>query len=266
MNTKHLVSGVALGALLFSPMISLAQVGAVTGARETATGRATGRVASSTFDERKAATQEKLAERRSAILQRIASRMIEHMERAIERLRKIATRIDSRIVKLKERGVNTAASEALLATARQKLDTATTAVESAKAAMESALTAADVDANCIFERQPSRENGAASAQPHGADEFGGIGDFEAENFQVGKLACLKLADVLAVVNQGDIVVGSGGGLDQVVGSRDPLAQQSLLDQPVFYGWEHVIAEVQIVLVGVNELHSGSSRLQVTGYR
>src|SRR3990167_2810380 len=129
MNTKHLVSGVALGALLFSPMISLAQVGAVTGARETATGRATGRVASSTFDERKAATQEKLAERRSAILQRIA------------------TRIDSRIVKLKERGVNTAASEALLATARQKLDTATTAVESAKAAMESALTAADVDAN-----------------------------------------------------------------------------------------------------------------------
>ena len=147
MNTKHLVSGVALGALLFSPMISLAQVGAVTGARETATGRATGRVASSTFDERKAATQEKLAERRSAILQRIASRMIEHMERAIERLRKIATRIDSRIVKLKERGVNTAASEALLATARQKLDTATTAVESAKAAMESALTAADVDAN-----------------------------------------------------------------------------------------------------------------------
>ncbi|MDO8520981.1 MAG: hypothetical protein Q7S52_02600 [bacterium] len=147
MNTKHLVSGVVLGALLLSPMVVFAQAEAVTGAREAATGKATGRVASSTIDERKAAAREKMAERRSVILQRIANRMIEQMEKAIERLGKIATRVDSRIAKLKERGVNTAASEALLATARQKLTAATTAVESAKAAMGTALTAADVDAN-----------------------------------------------------------------------------------------------------------------------
>ncbi|OGZ11551.1 MAG: hypothetical protein A3C93_00930 [Candidatus Lloydbacteria bacterium RIFCSPHIGHO2_02_FULL_54_17] len=148
MNAKHLVSGVVLGALLLSPMLSFAQAGTPSvGAREAGTGKATGRVASTTVAERKEEMREKMAERRSAILQRIAERMIRHMEAAIERMEKIATRIDSRIAKLKERGVNTAASEALLATARQKLAAATTAVESAKGAMATALAVADVDAD-----------------------------------------------------------------------------------------------------------------------
>ena len=143
MNAKHLVSGVVLGALLLSPMLSFAQAGTPSvGAREAGTGKATGRVASTTVAERKEEMREKMAERRSAILQRIAERMIRHMEAAIERMEKIATRIDSRIAKLKERGVNTAASEALLATARQKLAAATTAVESAKGAMATALNVA----------------------------------------------------------------------------------------------------------------------------
>lgn len=150
MDKKHLVSGVVLGALLLSPMIAIAQAGvtgAPVGAREAGTGKATGRVASTTIEERKAEMREKMVERRSEILKRIAGKMIEQMERAIERMGKLADRIDSRIAKLKERGVNTAASEALLATARQKLATGSTAVANAKAAMGTALAVADVDAD-----------------------------------------------------------------------------------------------------------------------
>lgn len=148
MDKKHLVGGVVLGALLLSPILAFAQAGgAVTGAREAGTGKAAGRVASTTIDERKAAAQQKMAERRSEILKRIAEKMIQKMEAEIGRMGKLTVRIDSRIAKLKERGVNTAASEALLATARQKLAAATTAVENARGAMAAALTAADVDAN-----------------------------------------------------------------------------------------------------------------------
>lgn len=165
MSKKNLVSVLVLGALLL-PALSFAQTGEVTGAREAGTGKATGRLnglppgvpvtgtramemrnGTSTIGERKEMLREKMAERRSEILKRIAEMMIHRMEAAIDRMGKIATRIDSRIAKLKERGVNTTASEALLATAREKLTLAKTALVNAKAAMGTALVVADVDAN-----------------------------------------------------------------------------------------------------------------------
>lgn len=143
-----------LGALVLSPMVAVAQ-GGTEGRqpRDAASGMPTGKRAdmmqgsTTVREERREEMREKMAERRSEILKRIAERMVKHMELAIERMEKIATRIDARIAKLKERGVNTAASEALLATAREKLNAAGAAVANAKAEMANALAVADVDAD-----------------------------------------------------------------------------------------------------------------------
>ena len=67
-------------------------------------------------------------------------------------------------------------------------------------------TAAHVDGRSILERQTPGQNRPAGAKPNRPDEFGGIGNLQAQHFQVGEFARLELAQVFPVVNQGNILI------------------------------------------------------------
>lgn len=97
--------------------------------------------------ERQADARERMQEKRSEILKHMSEQMFKRMEAAIERLTKLSDRVDSRIQKLKEQGVDTTKSEALIKTTRVKITEATTAVEAAKQEMEGAATLADTSAS-----------------------------------------------------------------------------------------------------------------------
>lgn len=93
----------------------------------------------STMGERRAERMEKLSAQRKEIVKRQAAMMFKRIEAAIERLKKLGDRIGERIVKLKEKGVNTTKSEALLVSARSEITNAETHLGLAKTAAQGAI-------------------------------------------------------------------------------------------------------------------------------
>lgn len=164
MNTKKILATVAVGALLISPVLALAQAATegVSTVREAGTGKATGRLGglpsgtTTPRAETREAVLEQVRERRGEILRRAALKMIERMEAATERLSKLADRLSSRIEKLKGKGIDTSRAEANLGIARTKIAEATTAIATAKSAIEAAVQAANADENAAKPRDAAK--------------------------------------------------------------------------------------------------------------
>jgi hypothetical protein len=171
-KSKHMrlttpIGAVLIGTLFVLPLYATAQVSNTSGSvravvttRESATGKATGRMMPVTqlppgvtatgtriLPPRMEEARRQMQEKRSKILKRFAEMMIKRMNAAIDRLTKLADRLDSRIAKEKARGVNTSATEASLALARTKLADARTAVGVAEAAVAGAIASADTSAS-----------------------------------------------------------------------------------------------------------------------
>lgn len=91
------------------------------------------------MQERRAERMEKLSAQHKEIIKRHAEMMFMRINAAIERLKKLADRIGERITKLKERGVDTAKAESLLARARGEITNAENALAAAKTAAQGAI-------------------------------------------------------------------------------------------------------------------------------
>jgi hypothetical protein len=63
------------------------------------------------------------------------------------------------------------------------------------------------------------------------------------------------------VYQQDIFVGCGLRLDEVSGFGDPVVKKLLVNESVLLGRENVLANRQVVRVGVNELETQHSQVE-----
>jgi hypothetical protein len=65
---------------------------------------------------------------------------------------------------------------------------------------------AHIDGRSILKRQTPGQNRPTRGKPDCSDQFGRIGDLQAQHLKVGEFASLELAQVFAVVNQRNVVV------------------------------------------------------------
>ena len=104
-------------------------------------------------------------------------------------------------------------------------------------------TASQISGSPVLEREASRKNGAARAKPYSPDQFGRVGDFEAQDFNIGKRAGPEFVNIVAVMDQRHVFVRSGRGFNKVLGLHRALAQELVPDQPILDRGKHVIAEI-----------------------
>ncbi len=102
------------------------------------------------FEEKRAEIQENIAERRIKLQERaqeritnLAANMSNRMDAVIERIQNIINRLDSRIEKLSDRGVDTAAAEAALASAQISIDAAVAEIATIDIEVTAAVSSED---------------------------------------------------------------------------------------------------------------------------
>ena len=142
-------------------------------ARESATGKATGRLnalppgipttdtrmrimGTATTTPERMEMRQQMQERRSEIVKHMAGMMVNRMKAAVERLTKIALRMDSRIAKLKARGVDTAKAEANIVIARTKMAEASADITVAETAIGDAVLSADATGTSTAPKDPAK--------------------------------------------------------------------------------------------------------------
>ena len=114
----------------------------------------------------------------------------------------------------------------------------------------------------LLERELSGQDGTAPTEPDGANELRRIRNFKSQNFDIRKGARFQLANVFLMMDQHHILIRGGFGLDKIPRRRHSLPQQSLPGQLVFDRGKDVIAEVEVVLIRIEELHSTGRRMEV----
>src|SRR5439155_25798925 len=72
----------------------------------------------------------------------------------------------------------------------------------------------------------------------------------------------QLADVLAMVDESDVLIRRRLWLNEILRARDCVGEQALLRQLVFHRREDVVAQVEIIFVGINDSHESRSRFIV----
>ena len=105
---------------------------------------------------------------------------------------------------------------------------------------------ADVVAHALFERQPRGQRSARGGQGKGFHHVTRIWNFQAQNITVAHGAVAELADPGGIVGQQQVGVGDGAGRNEVVFLGEAGLKHALPQPPVFAGWEHVLAQVQVV--------------------
>ena len=123
-------------------------------------------------------------------------------------------------------------------------------------------SAAEVEAQTVFQSQARGQDGAAGGQPESFHHLARIGDLQAQNVLVAQGAVAQLGDPLGDVHQQDVFVRGGGRLDEILGRGETRADQAVVQPAVFLGGEDVRAEVQVVALGVDQAEGQHRRLDL----
>ena len=126
--------------------------------------------------------------------------------------------------------------------------------------------AANVGGKAVGQCALGGKDGAASGEPEGFDGFLGVRDFQAHLLGGRKCAGLELADPFLCVDAEDVGIGGGLRGEKVGELGEALSQESFADEAIFLRGKDVGAEVEVVMLVVDELEGqhgtrGSDYLQ-----
>ena len=112
--------------------------------------------------------------------------------------------------------------------------------------------ASDIERGAAEQGRAGGGERSAGGQKGRLDHGARVGHFEAQNLVVGQPAGLEPVDPGRVVHREQFLARGRRGCDEVIGRGHAAAQQQIADQAVLGGLENVVAEVQVIGVGVDQ--------------
>ena len=100
---------------------------------------------------------------------------------------------------------------------------------------------------------PRRQNRSARRQPECLDQFRREGNFQLHFFARAERARLQLLHILRRVHQQDVLIGCRLRLEKIARLRDAVGDQTVMNAPVLFSREDVLADRQVIIVAVDEL-------------
>ncbi len=111
---------------------------------------------------------------------------------------------------------------------------------------------ANVDRDAIAQRVLRRQYRPTGGEPECLHQFRRKGNFQLQFFARAQRAGLQLVYILGLVDQQNVLIRGGLGIQKVAGLCDARFQQPVVNAPVFFGREDVLADGEIVAVAVNQ--------------
>jgi hypothetical protein len=109
----------------------------------------------------------------------------------------------------------------------------------------------DADADFVGEGAVSGKNGASGGKPEGFDQVAGVGNLHLKFFAWSEGAGAEFADVVGLVDEENVLVVGGLGLEEVAGVGDLGGDQAVVNATILFGWEDVGADREVVGVAVD---------------
>ena len=113
-------------------------------------------------------------------------------------------------------------------------------------------SAADIEPDAVFQRQPRRQYGPARRQPERLHHLPRIRDLQPQDVLIAQRAAAQFGDPLCVVHQPHVLIGGRLGLDEIFRRGEARAQHAVVQPAVFLRGKDVLAQMQIVAFVVNQ--------------
>ncbi len=113
-------------------------------------------------------------------------------------------------------------------------------------------SAADTDGDTIAQTLPRCQDGSSRRQPEGFHQIARVGNFHFHFFAGAESSGLEFSYVFRRMHQQDVLVRRRLRFEEVRRVGDAVGNQSVVNAPVFFGREDMIADGKIVRVAVDE--------------
>ena len=102
-------------------------------------------------------------------------------------------------------------------------------------------SAAEADGNFVGQALAGGEDGSTGGEPEGVGQLARVRDLHFHFFALGERAGLELLHVFGFVDQKDILIAGGLGLEEIGGVGDAGGDEAVADPAVLFGVKDVVA-------------------------